>query len=470
LIVSFFLFFKKKLWGEKITIRLSIQPESILKIFALVVITLLFCQAGSFCLAANSSDHIFSTLKGKILISSIIHDKNDNTFLIVGTTTPNLAACSDVFISKIKVNASMNIIWTKTFGGSLNDGANEIIQTADGGYAVIGYSDLLSKGDDAWVIKLNSDGNVQWNKAFGGTGLDSIDTIIQTKDGGYALCGFTESLGQSIHNAWFIKLDSSGNTTWTQTYSVSNYNEIVSVIETTDGGYALAGRTQCSKLGGLSFWMVKVDSSGNLQWDKQFGQRENDFAKLIVQTSDGGYVLLGTRFSYTLGNCSWLIKVNAFGVEQWNQTIKGSKENGKLTDVINTSDGAYILVGYSDKSEAWLTKVDQKGVVQWSHEYGKIGQNYLSVIQLFDGQYVLCGSKIASDSNTDFWLVLTQKIDKFISPNSSTDEYFSPTINTESHGSNIVLYLLIAISLCCSIIGLFFGRLRKNRISQSKIV
>jgi hypothetical protein len=128
------------------------------------------------------------------------------------------------------------------------------------------------------------------------------------------------------------------------------------------------------------------------------------------------------------------------------------------------------LVGYSDKSEAWLTKVDQKGVVQWSHEYGKIGQNYLSVIQLFDGQYVLCGSKIASDSNTDFWLVLTQKIDKFISPNSSTDEYFSPTINTESHGSNIVLYLLIAISLCCSIIGLFFGRLRKNRISQSKIV
>lgn len=415
-----------------------------------------------FCFASEYVSQTYGHPQSNELTSSIIQDQTDGSYLIVGSTTETSTNCSDAVI--VKMSGSFNVIWKKVFGGPLNDGANKIIQTSDGGYAVIGYTDILSKGDDAWLIKLDVHGNVQWNKTFGGNGLDSIDSIIQTKDKGYALCGFTESFGKSVHNAWFIRLDSEGTTLWMHTYSVSDYNEVISVIETTDGGYALAGRAQCMALGGLSFWVIKVDSFGNMQWNKLYGQRENDFAKLICQTSDGGYTLLGSRFSYALGDCSWLIKVNALGVEQWNQTIKAFGENSKLADAIKTNDGGYVLTGYLNTGEAWLTKVNSEGIIQWVERYGESVQDPLSVFQSCDGQYLLGGS-VNLDVSTDFLIILTQKKDKFVPSNSNLFEYLSPTTSPEFQNNRwlILQVFIFLISLTFSGI-IIFKKFQKNQV------
>lgn len=430
------------------------KKSRILKTCICLLLIILTFQESAFCLASEYFSQTYGHPQSNDFTSSILQDETDGSYLIVGSTIETSVNCSDAII--MKISGSFDVIWKKTFGGPLNDGANDIIQTSDGGYAVIGYTDILSKGDDAWLIKLDVNGDFQWNKTFGGIGLDSIDSIIQTKDEGYALCGFTESFGKSVHDAWFIRLDSEGNTLWMQTYGVSDYNEVISVIETTDGGYALAGRTQCMDLGGLSFWAIKVDSFGNMQWNKLYGQKENDFAKLISQTSDGGYTLLGSRFSYAFGNCSWLIKVNALGVEQWNQTIRAFGENSKLADAVKTSDSGYALTGYSNTGEAWLTKVNSEGIIQWAEGYGKSGQNPLSVFQSSDGQYLLGG--IADlDVSADFLLVLTQKTDDFVPSNSNLSEHLSPTTTIESQ-NNLWLTLYVFIFL----IALTFSGILRN--------
>ena len=380
------------------------------------------------------------------IANSVIQDKN-GSYVLVGSTALSKTDCSDIWI--LKVNAQGNAIWNKTLGGALNDGATDIIETRDGGYAVIGYTDVISTGDDAWLIKLDADGNIQWNKTYGGTGLDAINCIIQTDDG-YAICGFTESFGRTGHDAWILKIDLEGNIQWTQTYGVSHYNEANAVIETMDNGYALAGRTQ-SEFSGLSFWLIKTDSTGNLQWDKTFGARENDLAKSVFQTNDGGYAVIGRRESLNFGNCSWLIKVDCSGDEQWNQTFGDFDGVTKLTDVIKTNDGNYALTGYSINSHtdsSWLLKVDLNGTIQWYESYGELGDNRaLSVFQGSNGEYVLAGYTNALTNFNDFWLVLTDKKDEPISQNPVL-----PSQNQPSGGNNYAS-LLSAISF--SIIFLF---------------
>ena len=201
-----------------------------------------------------------------------------------------------------------NSNWDKIFGGSREDVCHSIIQISDGSYALAGYTMSKGGGDtDFWLVKTNASGTKIWDKTFGGGGRDKCYSVIQTSDGGYALAGYTASKGSGNYDFWLVKTDVSGNKTWDKTFGGSAMEIFESVIQTNDGGYVLAGGTHSKGAGSEDFWLVKTDASGNKTWDKTFGRSEHDRCHSVIQTSDGGYALGGASNLKGVRNF-WLVK------------------------------------------------------------------------------------------------------------------------------------------------------------------
>jgi len=160
--------------------------------------------------------------------------------------------------------------WIKTYGGTNWDQANSIQQTSDG-YVVAGYTFSFGAGDaDAWVLKLDGDGNVQWQKTYGRSSVDEAWSIQQTSDGGYIVASYTHTFGAGIWDAWVLKLDGDGNVQWQKTYGGTNCDYAESIQQTLDGGYIVAGGTYSFGVGGNA-WVLKLDGDGNVQWQKTYG-------------------------------------------------------------------------------------------------------------------------------------------------------------------------------------------------------
>ena len=301
----------------------------------------------------------------------------------------------------------------KTFGGSDRDRARSIIQTRDGGY-LIGAS-TRSKGvgmEDFWLIKTDAYGNKQWEKTFGGTGFDFLESVIQTSDGGYVLGGYTRSKGAGNSDFWLVKTDASGNESWDETFGGSSWDECRSVIQTRDGGYALGGYTSSKGAGGNDFWLVKTDASGTKTWDKTFGGSSWDECRSVIQTRDGGYALGGyTASKGAGGNDFWLVKTDASGTKTWDKTFGGTP-NEVCNSIVQTPDGGYILAGRSSQRSGvfFMVKTDKDGNESWNHIFGgsSVNEECHSVVQTSDGGYLMGGTTASKGAGlVDFWLIKT---------------------------------------------------------------
>ncbi|MFX1254492.1 MAG: hypothetical protein ACFFCZ_22960, partial [Promethearchaeota archaeon] len=199
-------------------------------------------------------------------------------------------------------------IWSQTYGGEESDVAFALIQTTDGGYALAGWTASYGAGSyDYWLVKTDSNGVAQWNQTYGGEESDRANAFIQTTNGGYALAGTTESYGAGSYDYWLVKTDSNGVAQWNQTYGRGSSDFAEALIQTTDGGYALAGTTQFD--GDYDYWLVKTDSNGVAQWNQTYGRGSSDVAYALIQTTDGGYTLAGGTASYGAGGSDyWLVK------------------------------------------------------------------------------------------------------------------------------------------------------------------
>ncbi|VVB92510.1 Colicin E5 ribonuclease domain protein [uncultured archaeon] len=303
--------------------------------------------------------------------ASSARQTTDGGYILSGYIGPNTSSYKAWLV---KTDSNGNEEWNKTFGISGFDVAYSVQQSLDGGYIIAGKKrspayPMSDEGFDAWLIKTDANGSKMWNKTFGGTRRDEIASIRLTSDGGYILAGGTDSYRGSWGDAWLVKVDKNGNEQWNRTYYSANSiaQTASSALETADSGYIIAGIIFPMVDGPQSrmssdAWLIKTDSTGNEQWNKTFGGKGETRALSIVQVSDGGYVLAGDTSSYGAnGVDALLVKTDEKGNEQWNLTF-GGKFRDEANSVSQTKDGGYILAGStmsfgSGDWNGWLIKV-----------------------------------------------------------------------------------------------------------------
>jgi hypothetical protein len=314
----------------------------------------------------------------------------------------------------IKVNASGVEQWRKSFGreGEETIVIKSVLQTEDNGYVLAGYK-AVSSGNTGisgvssffWLAKTDDEGNMQWNKTYVGPVYTASCIAIQTKDNGYALVGYTQSL-EVDNDAWLVKTDAEGNMQWSRTYGTTNYDRFYSVVETDDGGYAMTGMTLSSGAG--SSWLVKTDAEGKMEWSKTYGTGQEGSSQLI-KTSDKGYLVVGERSDPDSGGSyGWTVKTDLQGNKKWDLTY--AEKNGLFQSVVEAYDGGYVFGGrywgdYGDPEGAWLVKATSSGAAEWQVVYAGDGTQVSSLIKTDDGGYVFTGTKDGISSQSKIWFV-----------------------------------------------------------------
>jgi len=325
----------------------------------------------------------------------------------------------------VETDSSGNKLWDKTYGGTNDDKASALIQTSEGGYALAGYTNSFGAGDyDFWLVKTDSYGNKLWDKTYGKEGIGNTEiasALIQTSDGGYAMAGFAcPTLNQEAF--WLVKTDAFGIQEWNKTYTRTGYDDdyACALVQTTDdGGYAIAGYGFTAE--GADTWLVKTDSSGNKLWDKTYGGTGFDEAYTLVQTNDGGYAMAGSTTSLGAGaHDFWLFKTDSSGNKLWDKTYGGTQDDVAYS-LIKTSDGGYALAGEKytyvvARIEAWLVKTDSSGNEQWNKTYGGPADDAAYALVKTDeagyAEYALAGYTLSYCTGaSDFWLVRTGVVD-----------------------------------------------------------
>lgn len=321
----------------------------------------------------------------------------DGGFIAVGVTT---VGSSDLDAWLIKMDASGNNQWEKTFGGKEQDIGLSVRQTREGGFIIIGETQSFGAGkSDVWLIKTDAQGNKQWERTFGGRDPDGGTSVRQLPDESFILLGWTQSAGAGQRDVWVIKTDAKGNQQWARTFGGKGL-EIATTIELTrDGGFIFTGITNSFGAGRFDLWMVKVDRRGTKEWEKTFGGsgiETNESENSMQQTDDGGYVLVGYTLSSSPGG-GWLIKTDTQGNKRWEKIFQSPSEgNFHLWSIRQTADSGFIVLG----GNRGLIKTDAQGKVEWeiAFEGDKSGR---TVELTREGGFLIAGSK-----GEDLWLRL----------------------------------------------------------------
>ncbi|WP_299366893.1 hypothetical protein [Winogradskyella sp.] len=372
----------------------------------------------------------------------------DGGYAVLGFTQSNDGDISDKQDESfdywlLKFDAQDNLQWQKTYGGDNDDRGSDIIQTQDGGYAILGYS-FSNNGDitanaglqDFWLAKLDPNGNISWQKSFGFQGADSGISIIQTNDQGYLVSGIldvTASGGQgetSINlnkhaggDYWALKLDSLGNLEWSRYFGGNFTDTPEGIVQTNDNGFIIAGGSDSndtdisSNIGTYDFWVIRISSTGDLVWEKSFGGGQIDEARAIVSSEDGNFIIAGdTRsndndISNNLGAADlWLIKISPEGDLIWEKTIGGTSFDVARA-LIRSQNSGFVLAGSSRSSDidvsenkgqndAWVLQVDSSGNLLWEVSAGGANIDFsYGVAELNDGSIVAVGDSTSNDGD-----------------------------------------------------------------------
>lgn len=301
--------------------------------------------------------------------------------------------------------------WNLTFGGQYADGAWCLQETEDGGNILVGNSASRGEGSDLFLIRTDGMGKCIWSRIWGGSSEDVGYFVQETRDGGFIVTGSTKSYSMGEEMLWLVKTDGNGNLSWDKTFGgfvSSSGDGGWSVDETDDGGYIITGYTQSLGSGRKDLWLLKTDGQGSKIWDKTFGGREDDVGMSVLQSRDGGYIVAGRTASFERGGDDiWLLKTDSLGGEQWNKTFGGNQDDAGF-QVVEIADG-YALVGRtesgSDKKKIILIKVDPNGRKLWERSYR--GSSASSLQSTAEGGYIIAGRIDNTDTGRDALIIKT---------------------------------------------------------------
>lgn len=301
--------------------------------------------------------------------------------------------------------------WNRTYGGRYGDGAWSVQETGDGGYILVGNTATRGEGSDLWLIRTDPDGNSLWSRILGGSGEDVGYFVQETMDGGYIIAGSTASFGMGEERLWLIRMDGNGSLIWDETFGGfvhSSGDGGWSVDETEDGGYIATGYTQSKGNGRKDLWLVRTDDKGDLLWDRSYGGTEDDVGLSVLQSRDGGFIVAGRTASLgKKGDDIWLLKTDELGVMTWNATYGGDKDDSAF-QVVELADG-YALVGRSESGleseRIILFRLDNLGRKIWERSYP--GSSGTSLQQTMDGGFVIGGRIDREESERDGLIIKT---------------------------------------------------------------
>ena len=381
----------------------------------------------------------------------------------------------------VRLDSTGTVVWKKNYGGSNFDQAYSIQQTPDGGFVVAGNSESNdgdvsgNHGDeDAWVLKLDSEGNVQWQKCLGGSKRDRAWNIQLTPDGGYVMIGESRSTdgdvtgNHGVEDYWVVKLSATAQIEWQKSLGGSDFDHGYTISTTSDGGYIVAGEAQSNDGdvinldGGLDAWVVKLNFEGKILWQRALGGTLLDRANEIHQTREGGYILFGGTLSNDGdvtgnhgGNDMWAVKLSENGNIEWQRALGGtSEEYGQ--SIQQTVDGGFIATGFVNSNngditgnhggrDLWVIKLSEGGNLLWQKTYGGTSTDRgLSIKQTSDQGYIVAGDTWSNNGDingnhgsSDFWIV---KLSPEATPTSAPQSQpltISPNPATQSITLNI---------------------------------
>jgi hypothetical protein len=344
----------------------------------------------------------------------------------------------------LKFNADSELQWSKTYGGSKDDRGQSLVQTQDGGFALTGYA-MSDDGDasvnkgfhDNWVVKVDARGEIEWEKSYGFSGHDHSYDILDTGDGGYFFTGFLDitsarsdgntekansTTSHGVGEFWGTKIDEKAKVEWRGYYGGTNNDRAHAVVRSDDGGYVMAGFTESDDFdinnsrGSYDFWIVKLDETGNLDWETTLGGTGIERAQDIAKTNDGGYVITGSTFSNDVDVSKnhgesdiWLVKIDGQGNLVWETSFGGAQFDASES-VIASQDAGFIIIGNSKsndmdtnanagENDIWLIKTDPNGNMVWQKSFGGTGLDFgFDATETSEGSIILIGET----SSTDF--------------------------------------------------------------------
>ncbi len=290
-----------------------------------------------------------------------VKETSDGGYVVAGYTWSFGAGAQDVYLIKTDING--DIQWTRTYGGKNYDRGQSVQQTSDGGYIVAGYTWSFGSGrQDVYLIRTNTEGDTIWTKTYGGMLDDAGYSVLETPEEGFIITGVTNSFGSGAQDVYLIKTDENGDVIWTKSYGGIGDDFGRSVQHTRDGGYIIGGYSNSFGSGAQDVYLIKTDENGDTVWTKTIGGKKIDGCGSIQESSDGGYIIVGWTRSFGAGDYDvYLIKTDINGNVQWTRMF-GGPEWDKGNSVQQTNDGGFIITGHtisfgSEKADVFLIKV-----------------------------------------------------------------------------------------------------------------